>query len=311
MLCHVISNGKGFHFEWDVFSSVTSVSSKENKPSWFHSQVMVIESRISAVNIVRIHRGRRPFFPTECQPFLSCYLSGSERQRCLKSHLGHNWIRTEPVKPRQCLEAELCFAITLTDSWAKEQKGRPSKLLWVNGEPLWTWTEISAKSICWLADWKQTSSKAVGLIQGLNVEIHLYTFCFVCFVCVSLCSRMDVRKWDFWFLWSATVSVEMPPYIMVLKWPNRTGSNCNRESPVSVSHLERESSWNCGMRRKSVWKCNIVVFVFFVFFKKIFQVHFNLFCHVQILILYFSKVLRNKDYLKTTPSSRVEISPDV
>lgn len=135
-----------------------------------------IEWLISAENIVRILRGRRPFFPTECQPFPSCYRSSNKRQRCLKSHLGLNWIRTEPVKPRRCLEAELCFAVTLTDSWAKERKGRPSKLLWVNGESLWTWKEI----------WKQTSSKAAGLIQGLNVEKHLYTWFCLFFVCVSL-----------------------------------------------------------------------------------------------------------------------------
>lgn len=137
-------------------------------------------------NIVRILRGRRPFFPTECQLFPSCYRSSNKRQCCLKSHLGLNWIRAEPVKPRWCLEAELCFAVTLTDSWAEERKGHPSKLLWVNGESLWAWKEI----------WKHTSSKAAGLIQGLNVEKHLYTFCFVFFVCVSLwssaCVHLDV-----------------------------------------------------------------------------------------------------------------------
>lgn len=131
---------------------------------------------------VRILRGRQPFFPTECQLFPSCYRSSNKRQCCLKGHLGLNWIRTEPVKPRRCLEAELCFAVTLTDSWAEERKGRPSKLLWVNGESLWTWKEI----------WKHTSSKAAGLIQGLNVEKHLYTlFCLFrmrVFVIICLCA---------------------------------------------------------------------------------------------------------------------------
>lgn len=190
MFCHVISIGMGFHFEWDVFSSVTSVSSKENKPSWFHSQVMVIEWRISAENIVRIHRRRRPFFPTECQPFLSRYLGGSEWQRRLKSHLGHNWIRTEPVKPHQCLEAELCFAITRTDSWAKERKGRPSKLLWVNGEPLWTWTEICAN-----VGAKRTESKPLPRQQASSRDWMLKYTC-IPFLFCPFCARMDLRIWE-------------------------------------------------------------------------------------------------------------------
>lgn len=175
-------------------------------------------------NIVRILRGRRPFFPTECQLFPSCYRSSNKRQCCLKGHLGLNWIRAEPVKPRRCLEAELCFAVTLTDSWAEERKCRPSKLLWVNGESLWAWKEI----------WKHTSSKAAGLIQGPNVEKHLYTFLFCLFrmrvfVIICLCA-FGCECFFFLVLWSATVIVEMPPYIMVLKWPNQTGSNYNHPS---------------------------------------------------------------------------------
>ncbi len=40
VFCFVISVGMGFHFKWDVFSSVSSVSSEESKPGWFRSQVM-------------------------------------------------------------------------------------------------------------------------------------------------------------------------------------------------------------------------------------------------------------------------------
>lgn len=40
MFFFVISVGMGFHFKWDVFSSVSSVSSEESKPGWFRSQVM-------------------------------------------------------------------------------------------------------------------------------------------------------------------------------------------------------------------------------------------------------------------------------
>ncbi len=169
-----------------------------------------IEWLFSVENIIRILRVRRPFFPTECQPFPSCYRCSNKRQRCLKSHLGLNWIRAEPVKPRRCLEAELCFAVTLTGSWAKEQKGHPSKPLgWrLKSKPL---PRQQASSRDWM------------------LKITCIRF-FVFFVCVSLWSSACVHLDVFLVVWSATVSVEMPPYIMVLKWPNQTGSNYNLPS---------------------------------------------------------------------------------
>lgn len=63
-------------------------------------------------------------------------------------------------------------------------------------------------------DLHKNSSKAAGLIQGLNVEIHLYTSCLL-YAC--LCSAC-VYGCDFFFFLGVPQSVEMPPYIMVLKW---------------------------------------------------------------------------------------------
>ncbi len=239
-----------------------------------------IEWLFSVENIIRILRVRRPFFPTECQPFPSCYRCSNKRQRCLKSHLGLNWIRAEPVKPRRCLEAELCFAVTLTGSWAKEQKGHPSKPLgWrLKSKPL---PRQQASSRDWML--KNTCMLFFFFLYACLCDHCLCAF--GCFFGLYGVPQSVLKCLHTSWCWSGRIRQEVTTI-------------SHHETPVSASHLEMESSWNCGMCRKSVWKCNIVVFYFFYFV-------------MCVLILYFSEVLRNKEYLKTTPSLRVEISPDV
>lgn len=162
-----------------------------------------IEWLFSVENIVRILLGRRPFFPTECQPFPSCYRCSDKRQRCLISHLGLNWIRAEPVKPRRCLEAELCFAITLQTLGPKSKR--------VISPNFCGWTENHCRR------GRRFKSKPLPRQQASSRDWMLKNTCILLFffVCVSLwssaCVHLDVSFLFFCFMerhsqcWNASV----------------------------------------------------------------------------------------------------------
>lgn len=162
---------------------------------------------------------------------------------CLKSHLGQNWIRVCETSPMPWSRAVLCH-------YANRPSGQKSK------------NNVITPNFCGQTEthcrlgWRFTQKLFQGSRPHPGTECWNTPVYFLSFVCVFVFC-LCVWMWFFFFSWSATVSRNASIH------HGAEVVECGNEmkTPVSASCLEGDSSWNRGMRRKSVWKCNIQLFL--------------------------------------------------
>ncbi len=109
-------------------------------------------------------------------------------------------------------------------------------------------------------------SKPLPRQQASSRDWMLKNTCILCFFCMRVFVIICLCAFGcFFWLYGVPQSVLKCLHTSWC-WSGRIRQEVttisHHETPVSASHLEMESSWNCGMCRKSVWKCNIVVFFF-------------------------------------------------